>query len=91
MVMSKGIYVYESIEYGYASYIGKDSNIDTNKRWYDHKKPCMRNEQPFNKVLQDNFGDFFSVILYLECYFPNSRSIVLVSKMRLKKPSIKPE
>lgn len=83
--MTKGIYVYESLKYGYASYVGKDSNIHINKRWYDHKKPCMRNEQPFNKVLQDNFEDFkYRKILEFPDSFPDYL-LEIIERRKIKK------
>lgn len=49
-----GIYGYWDNEKQYVAYIGKDSNIGINKRHYDHSESCYYNEQPFNRVLQNN-------------------------------------
>lgn len=52
--MTSGIYAYWDNEKGYYAYIGKDSNIDVNKRYYEHKRPSMYDKQQINRVIQNN-------------------------------------
>lgn len=54
MFIVKGIYAYSDTKYDSYCYVGRDSNIDKSKRYYDHKSPCHYNKQPFNRVLQNN-------------------------------------
>lgn len=54
-----GIYCYEDcLNDDEIVYIGKDSNISKNKRHKQHLSPSLRNEQPFNSILQDNPGRY---------------------------------
>lgn len=50
----KGIYGYWDKQKKKVVYIGKDSNMFEHKRELDHLAPSNINEQPFNKVLQNN-------------------------------------
>lgn len=51
----KGIYCYKDKENnGKIVYIGKDSNIDKNKRHKDHTAQWSYNNQQINKVIQNN-------------------------------------
>lgn len=52
--MSKGIYKYTDLETGDVVYVGKDSHIDKQSRHKTHLRPSMYDEQPFNRVLQNN-------------------------------------
>ncbi len=52
--MAAGIYAYWDNENEYYAYVGKDSYIDKQSRHYTHLSPSMYNDQPFNKVLQNN-------------------------------------
>lgn len=62
--MSKGIYQYVDVKTDEVVYIGKDSNIDKNSRYYTHKAPSHYNEQPFNRILQNNPDRYEYNILY---------------------------
>lgn len=50
----KGIYAYYDLENKYYAYVGKDNNITYNHRHKCHKSQAYYNDQPFNKVLQNN-------------------------------------
>lgn len=50
----KGIYAYWDNKLSYYVYIGKDSNIYKNSRHYAHLDPSRYEDQPFNRVLQNN-------------------------------------
>jgi len=52
--MSKGIYKYTDKKTGGIVYIGKDSNIHYDKRHKDHLQPSNYDDQPFNRILQNN-------------------------------------
>ena len=55
MIVSKGIYGYWDNKLNYVVYIGKDSNIDAKKnRNYEHHRNFRYDEQPINRVLQNN-------------------------------------
>lgn len=50
-----GIYCYkDTMKNNEIVYIGKDSNIHKNRRHIGHKSPCHYNDQPFNRILQNN-------------------------------------
>ena len=59
-----GIYQYTDLKTGEVVYIGKDSNIRTNRRHKDHLKASKRNNQQFNKVLQNNPDRYKYEIVY---------------------------
>ena len=50
----KGIYAYWDNKLSQYVYIGKDSNIDKNQRHKEHLTPSRDDDQPFNRVLQNN-------------------------------------
>ena len=50
----KGIYYYIDSKDDSIAYIGRDSYIDTDKRKKEHLHPSRYNEQPFNRILQNN-------------------------------------
>ena len=52
--MAKGIYCYIDKENDKIVYVGKDSNINKNKRHRDHLTPSLYNAQPINRILQNN-------------------------------------
>lgn len=52
--MTKGIYCYIDLENNSIVYIGKDSNIHNYIRDKDHHTPSKYNDQPFNRILQNN-------------------------------------
>ena len=45
-------------------YIGKDSNIDTNERHKQHFQPSKYNEQPINRILQNNPDRYIYQVLW---------------------------
>ena len=50
----KGIYKYTDLKTGEIVYVGKDSNIDKNKRHRAHLSPSLYDAQKINRVLQNN-------------------------------------
>ena len=50
----KGIYKYTDLKTGEIVYVGKDSHIDKNQRHKEHLRPSKYDDQPFNRVLQNN-------------------------------------
>lgn len=56
-----GIYVYRRVEDGRIVYVGKDADLRTNRRHYDHNRKDFKEGkrgQLINKVLQDNPASF---------------------------------
>jgi Mor family transcriptional regulator len=49
-----GIYCYIDNKTNKIVYVGKDSNIDNNRRHKDHLLKCNRNRQVINRILQNN-------------------------------------
>lgn len=49
-----GIYGYYDNEKNYVAYIGRDSDIDINRRHNEHCRISKRDDQRINKVLQNN-------------------------------------
>lgn len=85
--MVVGIYCYkDSQNDDKVVYVGKDSHIDSDSRYYAHFNPSRYNDQPFNRVLQNNperysyhilkMGDFDEnllnalEIIYIKRYSP---------------------
>lgn len=58
-----GIYAYIDKYNGEIVYIGKDSNIDNNRRYYAHKSKSCYNTQRFNRILQNNLERYDYKIL----------------------------
>ena len=50
----RGIYKYTDLKTDDVVYVGKDSNIDKQSRHKDHLSASRYNEQPFNRILQNN-------------------------------------
>lgn len=62
--MTKGIYCYIDKKDNQIVYVGKDSNIDKNKRHRDHLAPSKYNEQPINCILQNNPDRYIYQVLW---------------------------
>ena len=62
----KGIYGYFDKKDNACVYIGKDSNLEIDKRHYDHRSPSKYNSQPFNRILQNNPNRYVYKRIY-EC------------------------
>ena len=62
--MAKGIYCYIDKKDNQIVYVGKDSNIDKNKRHRDHLVPSKYNEQPINRILQNNPDRYIYQVLW---------------------------
>lgn len=62
--MAKGIYCYIDKKDNQIVYVGKDSNIDKNKRRRQHLAPSRYNEQPINRILQNNPDRYIYQILW---------------------------
>lgn len=52
--MTKGIYCYIDKTNDEVVYVGKDSNINKNKRHNAHKQPKRYNDQQINRIIQNN-------------------------------------
>ena len=52
--MTTGIYAYWDNVNNYYVYVGRDWNIDKNERYISHKNPAKYDDQPFNRVIQNN-------------------------------------
>ena len=62
--MAKGIYCYIDKENDKIVYVGKDSNIDKQKRRRDHLAPSRYNEQLINRILQNNPNRYIYQVLW---------------------------
>ena len=61
----KGIYAYLDKKDNSIVYVGKDSNLEINKRHYDHLSPSKYKAQPFNRILQNNPNRYVYKRLYV--------------------------
>ncbi len=52
--MTRGIYAYIDKETNKIVYVGKDSYIHEGRRKQQHLSPYKYDQQPFNKILQNN-------------------------------------
>ena len=62
--MTRGIYTYVDKKNNEIVYIGKDSNIDKNKRHIAHLAPSKYNAQPINRILQNNPDRYIYQVLW---------------------------
>ena len=62
--MAKGIYCYIDKKDNQIVYVGKDSNIDKNKRHRKHFSPSKYDVQPINRILQNNPDRYIYQILW---------------------------
>ena len=62
--MTKGIYYYIDKKDNQIVYVGKDSNIDKKKRHREHLAPPKYNEQPINRILQNNPDRYIYQVLW---------------------------
>ena len=62
--MAKGIYCYIDKKNNQIVYVGKDSNIDKNKRHKNHLAPSNYNAQPINRILQNNPNRYIYRVLW---------------------------
>ena len=62
--MAKGIYCYIDNKDNQVVYVGKDSNIDKKKRHRQHLTPSNYNEQPINRILQNNPNRYIYQVLW---------------------------
>lgn len=59
-----GIYCYHDLNDGEIVYVGKDSHIEENRRHKQHMMPSHYNNQPFNRILQNNLERYsYSVLV----------------------------
>ena len=58
MSYNRGIYGYLDLNTQKIVYIGKDSHIDKESRRKSHKRPSQVDNQPFNRVLQNNINRY---------------------------------
>ena len=62
--MTRGIYTYIDKKNNEIVYIGKDSNIDTNERHKQHFQPSKYDNQPINRILQNNRDRYIYQVLW---------------------------
>lgn len=66
--MSQGIYCYIDKKTNKIVYIGKDSYIDEKRRDKAHKQKSRKDEQPFNRILQNNLSRYEYKALEEGCF-----------------------
>lgn len=85
--MSRGIYQYTDLETDEVVYIGKDSNIHRNQRHNCHIAPSAYDDQPFNRVLQNNPERYeYSVVCEAEHYSDVYLNLLEKDLIKLFKP-----
>ena len=62
--MTKGIYCYIDKKDNQIVYVGKDSNIDKNKRHREHFSPSKYDAQPVNRIVQNNPDRYIYQLLW---------------------------
>lgn len=81
-----GIYVYRRIEDGTIIYVGKDSDLVTSRRHYDHNRADFKTGkrgQLINKVLQDNPDKFvYEELLYCGVEWIDALEAEVIEKWR---------
>lgn len=68
--MSNGIYLYYDTKENSVVYVGRDSNIDKKTRHKAHMQKSNYDDQPFNRILQNN-PDRYKYRVYYEGVFSN--------------------
>jgi len=76
-----GIYAYVDNKNNDIVYIGKDMNIQSKRRHYEHHAPSRYNEQPFNRILQNN-PDRYSYKV-LSFFNPKYKPLDLLSTLEI--------
>ena len=86
-----GIYCFRDLENdGEIVYVGKDSNLKKNKRYYAHIAPSKYDAQPINRIVQNNPNRYkYEVLKKLEKndeYPPNLLSALEIIYIRRHRP-----
>lgn len=86
-----GIYCFRDLKNnGEIVYVGKDSNLRKNKRYYAHIAPSKYDAQPINRIVQNNPNRYkYEVLKKLEKsyeYHPNLLSALEIIYIRRHKP-----
>lgn len=86
-----GIYCFRDLKNnGKIVYVGKDSNLRKNKRYYAHIAPSKYDAQPINRIVQNNPNRYqYEVLKKLEKndeYPPNLLSVLEIIYIRRYKP-----
>lgn len=87
MIFMNGIYCYTDSEDNSVVYVGKDSYIHKNKRHNEHLAKSRRDEQTFNRVLQNNPDRYkYNVLIkgIFNDYELNNIEISLINAFRPK-------
>ena len=84
--MAKGIYCYIDKKGNQIVYVGKDSNIDKNKRHIAHLAPSKYNEQPINRILQNNPDRYTYQVLVWRVEDENTLNALEIQYIRQLQP-----
>lgn len=82
----KGIYKYTDLETSDVVYVGKDSHIDKNKRHKSHLSPHMYNNQPFNRILQNNPDRYEYTVVYASDFDDDLLNVLEINTIAEEKP-----
>lgn len=82
----KGIYQYTDLENGDVVYVGKDSHIDKEHRRKAHKRPCMYDSQPFNRILQNNPERYRYEVIYAGDFDEDLLNVLEINTIAEKNP-----
>ena len=81
-----GIYAYFDKKDNSVAYVGKDSNIEINKRHKDHQMPSNYDKQPFNRILQSNPNRYSYQVLVWNVKDQETLTALEVQNIRQLKP-----
>jgi len=84
--MAKGIYCYIDKKDNQIVYVGKDSNIDKNKRRRQHLTPSRYNAQPINCILQNNPDRYTYQVLVWSVEDENTLNALEIQYIRQLQP-----
>lgn len=84
--MAKGIYCYIDKKDNQIVYVGKDSNIDKNKRHRHHLTPSKYNQQPINRILQNNPDRYTYQVLVWSVEDENTLNALEIQYIRQLQP-----
>ena len=84
--MAKGIYCYIDKKDNQIVYVGKDSNIDKNKRRRHHLTSSKYNQQPINRILQNNPDRYTYQVLVWSVEDENALNALEIQYIRQLQP-----
>lgn len=81
-----GIYAYFDKKDNSVVYVGKDSNIDKNRRDKEHRSQSQYHKQPFNRILQNNPNRYTYQVLVWDVKDQETLTALEIQNIRQLKP-----